>query len=121
MAIADVLRDLGLRVLERGWLSSNNIVIAAADGSPATVIDTGYDSHAEQTVALVGSVLDGQAVGRVLNTHLHSDHCGGNAALQEAHGCEVWVPEASFDAVRGWDECRLSFRQTDQRCRRFSA
>jgi glyoxylase-like metal-dependent hydrolase (beta-lactamase superfamily II) len=64
--------------------------------------------------------LAGAAIERVVNTHLHSDHCGGNAALQASGGAEVWVPEASFDAARNWDAARLSFDATDQRCRRFS-
>ncbi len=114
--IEALFNGLGLKVLERGWLSSNNIVFAAAAGSPATVVDTGYVAHEQQTLRLI----DGP-VQRVLNTHLHSDHCGGNAALQAAHGCEVWVPEPAFDAVRQWDEDRLSFRATGQRCARFSA
>jgi len=119
--IGRVFGELGLAVLERGWLSSNNIVFPATSGAPASVVDTGYDSHADQTLALLRSQLGGAPIERVLNTHLHSDHCGGNAALQEASGCEVWVPEPSFDAVAGWDEDRLSFRATNQRCRRFTA
>jgi glyoxylase-like metal-dependent hydrolase (beta-lactamase superfamily II) len=121
MVNARVFDQLGLDIIERGWLSSNNVVFRAARGSPATVIDTGYDAHSEQTISLLKSRLGGQAIERVLNTHLHSDHCGGNAELQRRLGCEVWVPEASADAVAAWDEDRLSFRATDQRCRPFSS
>lgn len=117
----DIFAELGLVVLERGWLSSNNIVFHAARGAAATVVDTGYDTHSTQTCALLAAQLGGEPLGRVLNTHLHSDHCGGNAALQSAWGCEVWVPEASFEAVRRWDASALTFVQTDQRCQRFSA
>jgi glyoxylase-like metal-dependent hydrolase (beta-lactamase superfamily II) len=116
-----IFQQLGLRVVERGWLSSNNVLFQATRGSPATVIDTGYDAHSEQTISLLSAQLGGHAVERVLNTHLHSDHCGGNAALQARWGCEVWVPEASADAVAAWDESRLSFRATDQRCRPFKS
>ena len=66
--------------LERGWLSANSVVFTGPEG--AAVVDTGYCSHAEQTVALVQAALGGRALERILNTHLHSDHCGGNAALQ---------------------------------------
>jgi glyoxylase-like metal-dependent hydrolase (beta-lactamase superfamily II) len=67
-------------VFERGWLSSNNILFVGEDET--ALVDTGYATHAEQTLALVGSALGSRPLDRVLNTHLHSDHCGGNAALQ---------------------------------------
>jgi len=119
--MTDIFADLGLSVFERGWLSSNNIFFGATRQVPATVVDTGYESHSGQTCALLARQLAREPLGRVLNTHLHSDHCGGNAALQAAWGCEVAVPAASFDAVRRWDASALTFVQTDQRCRRFSA
>lgn len=115
----DTLRELGLVVLERGWLSSNNIVFRGRLG--ATVVDTGYDSHAEQTVALLRRELRDEPLVTIVNTHLHSDHCGGNAALQQAWGSEAWIPEVSFDAVHHWDLTRLTFTATDQRCTRFRA
>jgi glyoxylase-like metal-dependent hydrolase (beta-lactamase superfamily II) len=69
-----------LRVVERGWLSANNVVFMDAAG--ASVVDTGYCTHAAQTVALMEHVLQGLPLARIINTHLHSDHCGGNAALR---------------------------------------
>jgi len=57
-------------------------VFAATDGTPATVVDTGFCRHSEQTIALVDRALAGTPLARIVNTHLHSDHCGGNAALQ---------------------------------------
>ena len=74
----------GLSVFERGWLSSNNVLIHGAGGG-ATLVDTSHCLHAEQSVALVRHALlraePQERLVRVLNTHLHSDHCGGNAAL----------------------------------------
>lgn len=116
-----LFEQLGLQVLERGWLSSNNVVFERRGRSPASVVDTGYDSHSEQTSVLVGQCLGGVPLERVVNTHLHSDHCGGNAALQAATGCEVWVPEVSLEAVQAWDESRLTFEQTGQTCQRFTS
>ncbi len=98
----------GLTVLERGWLSSNNVLVhapGADDG--AWLIDSGHVVHAGQTVALVRHALGGEPLARVLNTHLHSDHCGGNAALQQAFGAAVAVPPGQADAVRAWDLNRL--------------
>ncbi|MCW2310856.1 hypothetical protein M2244_000576 [Rhodoferax antarcticus] len=41
----------GLSVLERGWLSSNNILIQGEAGT--ALIDSSYHTHAPQTLALV--------------------------------------------------------------------
>jgi glyoxylase-like metal-dependent hydrolase (beta-lactamase superfamily II) len=113
----------GLGVFERGWLSSNNILLhGAGEGDHATLVDTGYVAHAEQTVALVRHALPpGQALARIVNTHLHSDHCGGNAALVRAFGAQIVIPPGDADAVAQWDEDRLTYRLTNQRCERFSA
>jgi glyoxylase-like metal-dependent hydrolase (beta-lactamase superfamily II) len=109
----------GLTVLERGWLSSNNVLIPDATG--ATLVDSGHCVHAPQTVALVRQALQGAPLARVLNTHLHSDHCGGNAALQRAFGAAVGIPPGQAAAVAVWDEDQLSHRPTGQRCERFQA
>ena len=111
----------GLTVLERGWLSANNIVLHGAPGQGATLVDTSHCVHAAQTVALLRHALQGQPLVSVINTHLHSDHCGGNATLQREFGVPVTVPVASFAAVQGWDETALSFQATGQRCERFAA
>lgn len=108
-------------VLERGWLSSNNIVFSMGRQSPVSVVDTGYASHDAQTLQLLREVAGQAGVGRILNTHLHSDHCGGNAAVQAEWGCHTSVPEVSLDAVRRWDEDRLTYRATGQTCHRFRA
>jgi glyoxylase-like metal-dependent hydrolase (beta-lactamase superfamily II) len=111
----------GLTVLERGWLSSNNLLIHAAPGEPgAVLVDTGHVNHAAQTVALVRQALGGRRLDRVLNTHLHSDHCGGNAALQRAFGVPVAIPPGQADAVTAWDDEALSYRATGQRMERFA-
>lgn len=115
------LETLGLCVLERGWLSANQAVFRAAGATPATVVDTGFCGHAEQTLALVGRALAGAPLGRIVNTHLHSDHCGGNAALQRQGDVQTWIPVPSLAAVRRWDEQALSYRLTDQPCPRFAA
>jgi len=111
----------GLTVFERGWLSSNNVLFGAEVAQvEAVLVDTGYASHAAQTVALVRHALGGRRLARIVNTHLHSDHCGGNHALQQAFGCTVDVPSGEADAVDAWDEDALTFRATGQHCPRFS-
>jgi glyoxylase-like metal-dependent hydrolase (beta-lactamase superfamily II) len=108
-----------LRVFERGWLSSNNVLLFDSEDA-ATLVDTGYVSHCAQTLALVQSALGGRRLTRILNTHLHSDHCGGNAHLQRATGARIAIPPGHADAVARWDEDRLSFRATGQECERFA-
>lgn len=113
----------GVRFIERDWLSSNMVLIAEPDGG-ATLIDSGYVKHSALAVALVEHALDqlgAKRLSRVLNTHLHSDHCGGNAALAARFGCEIFVPAASLDDVRRWDTDALSYDGTAQRCARFEA
>lgn len=112
----------GISVFERGWLSSNNILLHGRDPAEgATLVDTGYVVHAEQTVALVRHALRrGEPLAHIFNTHLHSDHCGGNAALQRAWpAASLTIPPGHADAVAHWDEDALTFRATGQRCERF--
>ena len=110
----------GISVFERGWLSSNNILIHAAPGEAgAVLVDTGHLNHAAQTLALVRHALNGQPLARIVNTHLHSDHCGGNALLQRELGAPVAVPPGHAEAVCQWDENALSYRATGQLIERF--
>lgn len=108
-------------VFERGWLSSNNILLHGRDGEPATLVDSSHCLHGEQTAALVRHALrPGEALTALVNTHLHSDHCGGNAALQRAFpGVRLEIPPGEADAVARWDEDALSYRATGQRIERF--
>ena len=115
----EINRLQGLTVLERGWLSCNNVILHGA-GHGAVLVDTSHTLHAGQTVALLHHALQGEAVTRIVNTHLHSDHCGGNATLQRAFDAAVWVPEASADAVRAWSSDGLTFDPSGQRCERFT-
>lgn len=110
---------IGVTVLERGWLSSNNVLL---DGDEPVLVDSGYVTHAAQTLDLVERGLQGRPLALLVNTHLHSDHCGGNAALQARYASlRTEIPPGDADAVARWDETALSYRATGQRCPRFSA
>ena len=107
----------GVQVIERGWLSANLVI---ASGRVTSLIDTGYVTHREQTLQLVRAGLGGQSPALLLNTHLHSDHCGGNAALQAAYPhLRTLIPPGHAEAVKTWDEEALSYRPTGQNCPRF--
>lgn len=107
-----------MQVFERGWLSSNNILFIGRDET--ALVDSGYVTHAPQTLALVSHGLQGRRLDRLVNTHLHSDHCGGNAMLQRAYACRTTIPAAEADKVRAWDEEALTYAATGQQCERFS-
>lgn len=109
-----------MRVFERGWLSANNVLFIDDATQDTTLVDTGYVSHAAQTVALVEAALDGRPLRRVINTHLHSDHCGGNAALQQRWQPRTAIPAAEAAAVSAWDAQALTFDATGQQCARFT-
>lgn len=116
----------GVTLVERGWLSSNNVLLHGdgddnGDSDGAVLIDTGHVVHAGQTVALLQHALQGQALRQVVNTHLHSDHCGGNAAVQRAFGCTLGMPPGQWQAMLDWDQHALSYAPSGQRCERFVA
>ena len=116
--MAAVTLPAGVSVFERGWLSSNNILVQGAHSS--ALIDSGYCTHAEQTLALLDSALQGRPLDVLINTHLHSDHCGGNAALQARYpALQTHIPPGHAEYVRVWDAFALSYTPTGQSCPRF--
>jgi glyoxylase-like metal-dependent hydrolase (beta-lactamase superfamily II) len=110
-----------MEIFERGWLSANNVLLFGEQD--VSLVDTGYCAHQQMTLDLVSNSLQQhglKTLNKVVNTHLHSDHCGGNAALSEVFDCEIWIPQAEAIAVQDWDENLLSFEQLGQECPRFS-
>jgi glyoxylase-like metal-dependent hydrolase (beta-lactamase superfamily II) len=108
-----------MRIFERGWLSANNIGFLGRDET--AIVDTGYVLHVTQTEALVAHALAGRPLDRIVNTHLHSDHCGGNAALQARYPqVHTTIPVAEAAKVRAWDDDALSYVATGQQCPRFA-
>ena len=105
----------GIHVIERGWLSANTVV--ATGQHNRTLIDSGYWTHSSQTLALVQTALAGQSPDLLLNTHLHSDHCGGNAALQATYpAMKTLIPPGQAPRVTNWDPVGLSYAPTGQHC-----
>ena len=111
-----------IQVIERGWLSSNNVLLF--EGESATLVDAGYVGHAPQTVALVKSALatrrGSPRLGRIINTHSHSDHIGGNAALQAEFGCRIVIPAGIERMVAEWDTEALLLDQAKHQGERFA-
>lgn len=107
-----------LRVIERNWLSANQIVFYDSD-QDGSVVDTGYIKHQQMTLALVREALGGRHLKRIINTHLHADHCGGNALLSRTYQAEIFLPIASFRAAQLWDPLAEDYSSVAQRCERF--
>jgi len=108
-----------VHVFVRDWLSSNNVVLRSRDGH--VLIDTGYSRHAPMTLALLASDrgIRNDPLAWVVNTHCHSDHIGGNAALAEKYGCPIAVPEGEAAFIERWDHKALLYDYCDQRADRF--
>ncbi len=116
--MASLSLPTGVSVLERGWLSSNSIVLTGADC--CALIDSGYCTHSAQTLLLVDSVLQGRPLDLLLNTHLHSDHVGGNAALQARYpAMQTLIPPGHAPYVADWDAEKLTYKPTGQNCPQF--
>jgi len=106
-----------IQVVERGWLSSNSVVLHAR--TETVVVDSGYGAQVPQTLALIERALAGRKLARLVNTHCHSDHMGGNAAIQKQFGCRTSIPAGEAALIDDWDEQALILAIADQRAERF--
>lgn len=109
-----------IHVFVRDWLSSNNILLKSRHGH--VLIDSGYTTHAPLTLALLASErgLGDAPLALVANTHCHSDHVGGNAAIARRYGCPIAVPAAEAPFVERWDGKALLHDYCDHRVDRFA-
>jgi len=120
MSLLHKLTALGIHVLERGWLSSNCTLLLGDHDS--ALVDSGIHTHSPQTLTWLRHQLMGAPLDLLLNTHLHSDHCGGNAAIQKSYpDLRTAIPATSALAVSSWHADQLSFVSTGQDCPRFQA
>ena len=109
-----------LHVFVRDWLSANNVVLRSRDGH--VLVDTGYVRHAALTLALLSSDrgIGAAPLAWIVNTHCHSDHIGGNAAIAAEYGCPIAVPAGEAPLVERWDGKALLYDYCDQRADRFT-
>ncbi len=108
----------GICVIERGWLNCNQIVMTSSAGN--VLIDSGYGRHAEQTLAALQQVLGDAPLARLINTHCHSDHMGGNRAVRAHYRCRVTIPAGEVSHIVPWTAQSCWAAQMDQYAEEFT-
>jgi glyoxylase-like metal-dependent hydrolase (beta-lactamase superfamily II) len=89
--------------LRRVFPSANSVLIK---GEKPVLIDTGYGSDFEDTAALIQSHgVRPESITKIVNTHYHSDHVGGNYGFQTRFGTPI--------AAHVWDAEMVNDRDPD--------
>jgi glyoxylase-like metal-dependent hydrolase (beta-lactamase superfamily II) len=108
-------------VIERGWLNCNQVLLLdprgpTHDDASNILIDSGYSTHAQTTLDLLAAPenLGTARLSRIINTHCHSDHMGGNAAVHRKYGCGITIPAGEARHLRPWDAQAIWMGYADQ-------
>jgi glyoxylase-like metal-dependent hydrolase (beta-lactamase superfamily II) len=107
-----------VRFVVRGWLNCNQVVLLDRDAGHV-VVDSGYHAHSARTLALVADALGGEPLAHLVNTHCHSDHIGGNAAIAERFRCRTTIPRGEAASVDDWPRQERWNAYVDQEAVRF--
>ncbi|HEX4943902.1 MAG TPA: MBL fold metallo-hydrolase [Usitatibacteraceae bacterium] len=91
-----------VRVAVRGWLNCNQVLLRSSGGH--VLVDSGYQACADETLARLRApeMLGAEALASLVNTHCHSDHIGGNAAIARAYGCPITIPRDEVPTIDDW-------------------
>jgi glyoxylase-like metal-dependent hydrolase (beta-lactamase superfamily II) len=96
----EVLEDFYF--FQRDFLSANHFAARSTDG--VDLVDTGFVGNKLDTLALLGSVgIDEREVVKIVNTHCHCDHVGGNGMIQGSSGCRILLHSADKALVDAGD------------------
>jgi glyoxylase-like metal-dependent hydrolase (beta-lactamase superfamily II) len=109
-----------LKVIVRDWLCCNQVLLLERHGD--VLIDSGHMTRAATTLALLRRPehLGDRCLARLINTHGHSDHIGGNAALRRAFHCTITVPAGEAAHIERWDTRALWLDWAGQQAERFA-
>jgi glyoxylase-like metal-dependent hydrolase (beta-lactamase superfamily II) len=91
-----------VRVVVRGWLNCNQVVLRSSQGH--VLVDSGYHSCAQETIGRLRDpgALGDEPLASLVNSHCHSDHIGGNAAIARTFGCPITVPRDEVPTIDDW-------------------
>lgn len=106
--------------IQRGWLNSNSILLLG-DGGPV-IVDTGYITCVEETLALIRQAgVAPEALQLIVTTHGHCDHHGANAALKKVSHAPIAMSEATALLFARNDRRRLWLSYLGQEARLVTA
>lgn len=111
----------GVRFIERDWLNANSVLLKSPGDN--ILVDTGFMACVHETLDLLSRPgnLGAERLHRIVNTHCHCDHIGGNAALRSAYQCRITVPEGEAPIVRDWNRMALWLDYAHHRADPFTA
>jgi hydroxyacylglutathione hydrolase len=108
--IVEVLPDLFF--IERGYLNANHFVYR---GDPSVLIDSGYVADFKETARVLNELGVGISdVGRIISTHCHCDHIGGNKIIYEHSGCDIILHEIGKHFIESGDDWSTWWRYYNQ-------
>ena len=117
MQPVEILKDL--LFFQRGYLNANHFALR---GSRPVLIDTAYLADFAQTERLLRSAgIDPCAVERIISTHTHCDHIGGNRLIQEMSGCDIALHTIGKHFVDTGDDWSTWWKYYDQQAAFFNA
>lgn len=108
--IVEVLPDLFF--IERGYLNANHFVYR---GEPPVLIDSGYIADFNETARVLNELgVDISEVSRIVSTHCHCDHVGGNKIIHEHSGCDIILHEIGKHFIESGDDWSTWWRYYHQ-------
>lgn len=110
----------GIQAIVRDWLDANHVLVTGND--ECVLIDTGCSVNVERSLALLRApeALGSRRLSRIVNTHCHSDHMGGNARIASAFQAPISVPLDAAPIIDRWDNRELLLDYADQQADRFT-
>lgn len=103
--------------VQRGWLNANHFVF---NGTEKLLVDTGYIGDFEETRGFIEDLgVDLGEVDRIVSTHSHCDHIGGNRRIQDLSGCKIAMHMIDKFFIDARDDWATWWRYYDQEAEFF--
>ena len=115
MAAIEILEDFFF--IERGYLSGNHFLYRSGD---PVLIDTGYVADFADTRRYIESLgVKIPDISRIISTHCHCDHIGGNRIIQERSGCDIALHAVGKHFIETGDDWSTWWRYYHQEAEFF--